>query len=74
MQSCGSLWPPGASERINEVFVMFTGSLETRSQSTLELVAEMNLTSKEWREWGCGNRAGRSSHSPYQSTVPKPEK
>lgn len=31
-------WPPGASERINEVL--------------MELVAELNLTSREWKKWG----------------------
>lgn len=45
-------WPPGASERINEVFIMCTRSLETRTQRTLELVPELNLTSREWKEWG----------------------
>lgn len=44
--------PPVASESVNEVFVMCMKSLETRTRSTLELVAELYLTSTEWKEWG----------------------
>lgn len=44
-------WPPVASEKINEVFVMCTRSPETRTQSTLEFVPELNLTPREWKEW-----------------------